>query len=1124
MFSLWVVSGIVVLYLLVLFAIAFFADRKKQQHQQHPYIYSLALGVHCTSWAFFGTTTQAAQYGWAFIPTYLGMIIAFVFGFELIRRIAQYCQTHQISSLADFVGARYNSQFSIGALVTLVCFIGVIPYIALQLDAITLSFNLIASDNVANTSTVGIYVAGLMALFAILFGTRTLSLTEKHPGLMTTIAFESIIKLVGILIVGFYTCYILFDGPLDIFVQAAQNAEARQTLTSESATWVYVCHTLLGICAAFCLPRQFHINFVENNGEDELRTARWLFPTYLVLMSLFILPIALAGDIVLDSATYSTDSYILAIPIEQEQAFVAITAFIGGLGAATSMVIVATLALGIMIANNLVTPLWLRLALNKQQNRPLRTQQVLTIRRLTVIIVLAVAYWYHVNISQTAPLVQSGTVAMALLAQVTPAILMPFFWARSNALAAWLGIITGSVCWAVLILWPSITASYYFDPVPSDAELASAFIMSLCANVLVHVIITWLSKPRETANQNSESQPHLMIYMRDLDALLRRILPAHEVQDLLATTAESPKAIASAPMLSHCERRLASQVGIAGARILLSTIAHGRGSNMHELVDLAERASQTLQFNHEVLKSSVQHIQQGISVLDSNLTMLAWNERYLQLFDYPEGFINVGMPIEEVLRANAKRGLFGQQADIEQEIAKRIDHMRTGREYKYVRRQSDKRTIEINGRPLPGGGYVTTYADISEYIQIQEQLSAAKAQLEERVYERTQQLEIAKLEADAANVSKTKFLAAAGHDLMQPLNAAVLYSAMLNQLTASSNTSQQMQDISEGIQQSLNSAESLLNSLLDITKLDSGVLQTHITRFPINDLFASLAKEFQVIAAQKSVSLRFVVSHYVVESDKKLLRRILQNLISNAIRYTRTDVPAKVIIGAKRRPGQQLQLIVADNGIGIADEQKAAIFDEFHRVHPEHQAAGLGLGLTIVERMSSLLGHKVSLRSKRHQGSLFAVSVPYSVSKTDAPQKGQLLPAQQDSASEQFLADSHVVLIENEHQIQTAVTALLRQWGATVTVADSQQQLLSNVPTAPDLVIVDYHLNGGETGIDAVTQGFSQWGKKVPGILTTANRDDSVKDEALTIGLDFLPKPVKPVALKRALRRCLTTT
>ncbi|GEA11527.1 hypothetical protein KUL49_19020 [Alteromonas sp. KUL49] len=785
MLSIWTVGSVIAIYLLALFLLAFWGEKRLQDNQQHPILYSLGLGVHCTSWAFFGTTSQAAQYGWAMIPTYLGIILTMAFAFPVILRISRLCQQHNVSSLADLIGLKYKNAHLLAAFITLLSLVGVIPYIALQLDAITKSINLITPDTQNNTQQVGLYVAGLMTIFAIMFGTRTLNLTDKHPGLLLTIAVESLVKLVALSVIGVFVCFYLFDGVFDLFTRAATNEAARQVIYADRAPWVYLSHVLLGVCSMFVLPRQFHMNFIELNGEGELKTARWLFPLYLVGMTIFLIPIALAGKILL-SPEVTSDTYVLSLPLQSENVGISIVAFIGGLSATTSMIIVATLALGVMISNNLITPLWLKVKLRQPNQDSMKPRSILLIRRLTVLVVISTALWYHLNVSQSAPLVNSGTIAIALLGQCLPILLFGLYWHRSTKVAAFMGLGTGFICWLVLLLYPSLLSSYYFEPPPSDGDLGKGFAIALAANCLTFVITALLtSKPAQTQPADTDDvQPELSVRISDLMTLTKRVLNEEVHRKLVNQLSASLDTVeqhgyASHSLLKRAEQLMSAQVGSPSSRILLGTIAQTGDNKLPVLVDWVEEASQSFQFNHEVLQSSVQHIKQGICVLDEQLNLLAWNERYVELFDYPATYLQAGMPIASVLAYNARRGLFGDGSDVARDIEKRIRFMKEGHIYKHVRRQADGKVVELNGSPLPAGGYVTTYSDITEYIAIQEELQDAKTALEARVEQRTKELQLAKQDADKANESKTKFLAAAGHDLMQPFNAATLFAAML---------------------------------------------------------------------------------------------------------------------------------------------------------------------------------------------------------------------------------------------------------------------------------------------------------------------------------------------------------
>ncbi|CAD5281775.1 Hybrid sensor histidine kinase/response regulator [Alteromonas sp. 38] len=1155
MLSIWTVGTVVALYLLALFAIAFWGDKRLRDNQQHPILYSLGLGVHCTSWAFFGTTSQAAEYGWAVIPTYMGIILTMAFAFPVVLHISRLCQQHNISSLADLIGLKYQHSHLIAALITLLCFIGVIPYIALQLDAITKSINLITPDTQHSTQNVSLYVAGLMAIFAIVFGTRTLNLTDKHPGLLLSIAFESVVKLVALWVVGIFVCFYVFDGVLDLVTQAASSDAARSVIYADRAPWVYLSHVLLGVCSMFVLPRQFHMNFVELNGEGELRTARWLFPLYLLGMTVFLIPLALAGKVLLPQSVNS-DAYVLALPLYAENMSVSIIAFIGGLSATTSMVIVATLALGIMIANNLVTPLWLKLRLRAEPNHTMQPSKILTIRRLTVLVVLSVALWYHLNVSQSAPLVKSGIIAIALLGQCFPVLMFGIYWQRSTKSAAVCALLAGFSFWVMYLLYPSIMSSYYFNSPPSDAELGIGFAYSLLANCVTFIVVSYITfkRPLHGIEHETLASPAFAIRIKDLTALTKRVLDPNVHQALvnqlsvnISDANDANSGYANHTLLQRTEKLLSAQVGTPSARILLGAITETKNETLPELVDWVEEASQSFQFNHEVLQSSVQNIEQGISVLDEKLQLLAWNERYIEMFDYPRAFLKTGMSIESILSYNAKRGLFGNATLSNEEINKRIVYMKEGSRYKYVRKQPDGKVIELNGSPLPGGGYVTTYSDITEYIAIQEALERAKFDLEGRVAARTEELQHAKLEADRANESKTKFLAAAGHDLMQPFNAATLFAAMLAQKTKGG----ELATLSEGVVSSLNSAESLLTMLLDMTKLESGKLAPQTSDFALDDMLAPLVQEFSVIAASKGLTLRYVPTLLVIHSDKNLLRRIVQNLLSNAIRYT---AAGKVLIGVRRKympSGFQLNsgsnaplvdICVYDTGAGIPSHQQSEIFNEFHQLDEKQNAQGLGLGLTIVERIGRLLHHPISLVSTVNKGSKFSVSVPcaeISASNGHLDMKSagvahaETAEPQSNSTSDDiklsaatthsmpikpFLAGRRILLIENDAQIAQAMVVLLSDWGAVVLVAENTNESIQTCPTPPDLLLVDYHLDAGETGTQAVSQLQAIWGRKVSGVLITANRSEGIRDAASDLGLYYLPKPVKPLALKRLLK------
>lgn len=1116
MFSIWTLALITGLYVLALFAIAVWGNKLGRPPRS---VYALALGVHCTSWAFFGTTTQSLQFGWAIIPTYLGVVLVMLFGFSVLRKIAHICRQHKISSLAEFIGIRYHHSNLLAGLVVILCFVGVIPYIALQLDAISSAITLMTADNSDWSGSISFYVTVFMAVFSIWFGTRTLDLTSKRNGLMLTIAFESVLKLAGLLVVGMYCVYVLFDGWLDLLDTSLSNETTKATLEQPFAIWIYLSHILLGICSMFCLPRQFHINFIENNNDGELNHARWVFPLYLGLMTLFILPIALTGQLLLGDGT-NADSFVLSIPISQNNYGVTIMGYLGGLAASTSMIIVATLALGNMVANNLLTPLWLYSRHLHSRQPTLSALQLLRIRQGTIVVLLFIAYWYHQNISQASPLVKSGTIAIALMAQTLPAILLGLYWQSAHKIGAMLGLLSGAAIVISQMLYPAVLSSYYFAAAPTDTDFANAIFLSLGVNFLLLVICSLLIK-NKLNNPFAEKglmRPTLNIPADKLSAMLKRILP-FQTASIFTNKLEKRRTfvtqITPLDLLLEAEQTLASHVGNASARILLTAISENDHDNSHELTELVEMATQFFQFNHEVLQSSIAHLPQGISVVDSDLTLVAWNKQYEALFDYPKDFLVNGLSVEEILKFNAQRGLISsvsqlssqQQQHMQDAVEKRLNLMQQSKAYQYIRQHSQDKIIEISGNPLPGGGYITSFTDITQYIKIQQQLELAKEDLEQRVLLRTQELEIAKTEAESASLSKTRFLAATGHDLMQPFNAATLFASMLHEKLAKT----ELNEISQHLVQSLDNADELLSMLIEITKLETGKIIPTPSLFALDELLQNLANDFAVIGAQKNITVRYVPSSIWVKTDKRLLSRVIQNLLANAIRYTDKG---KVSIGVRRRKDFSCEIVVLDTGRGIAKDNQRKVFNEFQRIEQQHDTQGLGLGLTIVERTSQLLGINISLISEIGKGTCFGLSLPR---QQPGQRKANIHQKHLGANNKQFLSNKRVLVLENDSQIATALGAVLSDWGAVSDFAHNLSSALA-IGEQPDLIIADYHLDDADNGIAVCQLLIAKMGKSIPMILSSADRSEHIQEIAIAHNMRYLPKPIKSAALKRLIQ------
>jgi PAS domain S-box-containing protein len=509
----------------------------------------------------------------------------------------------------------------------------------------------------------------------------------------------------------------------------------------------------------------------------------------------------------------------------------------------------------------------------------------------------------------------------------------------------------------------------------------------------------------------------------------------------------------------------------------------------------------------------MENVSQGISVADSEGRLVAWNGRYLQMFEYPAEMVRIGRPVADLIRWNALRGEFGDTNPDEQ-IRKRLAHLRAGTPYVIQRRRQSGRTYEIRGQPMPDGGYVTTYTDITEFKHNEQQLLEAKQTLEQRVTERTLELSkalsaeaAAKLAAEQANSTKTRFVAAASHDLLQPLNAARLFASALGDAPTDPAA---VREIAGRIEGSLRAAEEVLDDMLDIARLESGSMRADLTVFALDEVFADLERQFAPLAARRNLRLHIRRAHVHVRSDRVLLRRLLQNLVSNALRYTQRG---GVIVACRRRGGR-LEVQVWDSGPGIAEQHRKVIFDEFRgldRPSPWGEK-GLGLGLSICDRIARVLQLELSLRSEVGRGSVFSVHLdPAQPATAAASAAGNEAPASPAS-----LVGGTVLCIDNETEILDGMQTLLQRWGLRVLRASSADEARSVFSQQrPDVVLADYHLGDGSCDGLELLQSLRIGGiGPVPAALVTADHGAEVAERARTLGYKVLRKPVKPAALR----------
>ncbi|MDR6754905.1 Na+/proline symporter/signal transduction histidine kinase [Mycoplana sp. BE70] len=1152
----WTIFAAAFAYLLLLFAVATYGDRKTRAPDAatrgRPLVYALSLAIYCTSWTYFGGVGLASVQGPEFLGIYIGPILMFTLGLPLIRRIVGLAKSERLTSIADFVGARYGKSPGVAAIVALIALIGAIPYIALQLKAVSSSVKVVVDFyeyGFAESHSIidlPLIVSLFLACFAAIFGTRHTDATEHQDGLILAISMESVVKLFAFATVGVYVVYFMFDGLGDLWLRAAESQRVMTALSYETPVARWLLLIVLSAFAIVMLPRQFHVTVVENRTAGELRTARYLFPLYLLAINLFVLPVAIGGLLTFQGLG-DADLYVLALPLAQGQPILTLVSFIGGFSAATAMVIVECVALSIMISNDIVIPVVLRRNLiGKAEPQEDLTRTLLRIRRLAIFFVLLLGYAYYRFSTSNAGLASIGLLAFAAIAQVAPALLGGLLWRQANARGAITGMVSGLLVWAYLLFLPSLGLSEnsglatsilgfllpgvgVFSGEKAD-PLVAASVLALLVNTGAFIIGSLSRNPtnseRLQANIFIHSRPQLerafrgsktKVTVRDLKNTVATYLGEertersfHTYEQQAGRWLEDNKP-ADIALIHFSEQVLGSAIGSSSARLVLSLTLQRIDDTTADTSWLLDQASEALQYNQGILQTALGRMNQGIAVFDSANNLTVWNRRFRELLDLPEQVGQVGFALTDVIdilvaeghvAAAERRAILNGIMEFDQPLQLVLS--------------GGRRIVEVVSNAIPDKGFVATFTDITERVEADRALKLANETLELRVDERTAELtrvntELAEARAAAeeANLGKTRFFAAAGHDILQPLNAARLYSTSLVERLGDSENRPLVQNIDS----SLESVETILGAVLDISRLDTGAMKPRLEIVRLDDLLKRIETDFAPMARAKNLTLTVVASSLAVRSDPNLLRRLVQNLVSNAIKYTNSG---KVLVGVRRKGGYA-SVQVLDSGIGIPSSKFRTVFKEFIRLDEGARTApGLGLGLSIVDRISRVLGHPVDLQSTPGRGTSFKVRIPIDTIAT-----GRKAAATKEPPAGEQLRGLRVLCIDNEPKILDGMELLLTGWGCEVVTADSFSAidvLLAGHGAPPNAIIADYHLGDG-TGVTAIARVRAAHGSDIPGLLITADRSAEVRMLAENSDISLQNKPVRPASMRAWLTR-----
>ncbi len=896
------IIGSAVLYLALLFAIAYYAEyRQRKGHSliNNPFVYAFSLAVYCTAWTYYGSVGLAANHGVQFLAIYIGPTLAAILFWPVLRKLIRICRTQRIIGIADLISTRYGKNFSLGIQVTLLCVFGIIPYIALQLKAISVGLSIFAGVNahsagLANiTSDNTFYITLALAFFIILFGTRSIDASEKHEGLVAAIAFESVVKLFAFIVVGIFVTYGLFDGFGDLFTRVSQNDEMKHLLTFHdsvsNSSWIgLIC---LSFLAVFFLPRKFQVSVIENMEERHLRTASWLFPLYLFVINIFVLPIAFGGKLLMGPDT-DADTYVLALPLQHGALSLSLLTFIGGFSAATSMIIVETIALSTMVSNHIVTPILLKVKGFKTNVHDTFHSSILNIRRISIVIILALAYLYDKLVGHQFSLVSLGLISFAAVAQLAPAVFGGIYWKDASKKGAIAGIATGFGIWFYTLVIPSMASSEIINSSLLTAGpfgltflkpdslfgiqgmdlLTHGFFWSMLLNSSVFFIVSINSRKDaqeiyqgeifvDIFKHSGTSEQNVVwkgtAYVPELTTLLSNFLGQEKAERVLRNFAVKNKISlenkrADARVVAFAERVLSGIIGSASARIMVSSVTKEEELSIEEVFRILRESQQLLELNKELRKKS------------------------------------------------------------------------------------------------------------GELTKATEQLTSVNEQLRDM------------------DRLKDEFLYTVTHELRTPLTSIRALTEIVYD-NPEMNEEQKLHYLGTVIRETERLSR-LITKVLNLERYESGRQKLNMEPVDLNNLIIEVTDSFEVVIKEHRIQLKLRLpdSMILVQCDKELIRQVLINLISNAIKYV--DDETGVIRIAVFPDISELQVMVEDNGKGIQKELHDLIFDKFFQARNQtlKKPEGSGLGLAISRKIIEMHGGKIWVESEPDKGSRFIFTLPLS--------------------------------------------------------------------------------------------------------------------------------------------------
>lgn len=1035
-------------YVSLLFLIALWVERRSAAGRgpaNHPLVYSLSLAVYCTAWTYYGSVGKAATSGILFLPVYLGPTIVILLWWTVLRKLVRLKTTYRITSIADFISARYNKSQPLAALVTVIAIVGILPYIALQLKAIISTFVLITTPTTPDLSldtaamgwvgrNVGPVVVVLMVIFTIGLGVRRLDPTERHEGMVTALAVECLVKLVAFLVAGIFVTYGLFDGWGDIFAQV-RNSPARDLFTSwgtdgiSSVAWTT--YLVLSMSAILCLPRQFHVNVVENSDEKHILTAMWFFPLYMLLINVFVIPIALGG-LIKGFPVERADTFVLMLPLHHGEEWLSLLVFLGGVSAAAGMIMVSSVTMSTMITNHLLLPVveWF-------QPLGILKRHLLRCRWFVVAGFIALGFWLEERIFKPYMLVNIGLISFAAFFQLMPALLGGIYWRRANATGAFWGLSAGFLVWCHTQLIPSFVRNGWLpDSLLMDGPFGMGFLRpealfglsgldslshtvlwSTLFNVGFYVLASLYHEPTQaeqstagefvdvlSARTTFRGSMHREAFIDpdpkidELEQLLCQYFPEMEAAAMLARCIEKTgiggldkiSITQLVELQSEVETSLAGSIGSASAYKAVRQKAAFSTRESRELSEVYGEMLANLRLTPTELKTKIDYYQeremllmrQGYELEEkvAELEREIGERRKAQkaLLESEERFRGLVETMNEGLEIEDRNGIIVYVNNKLCQLWGCSKEEILGRLACEFLDESERNRGERCLADREGG---RTCIQCHETIwrgrdgrRIPTLVSHVPLFNSDGVYEGsfsvlTDISDIKSLEREKANI-----ISMFAHDMRSSLTG--IHGLGLRLLTKSSSMEDEKKvEYLKIINKEASKLESLVDDFLEFSRLETGRLTLSLRAMSLDKELLELFDVYEPRASQRDLCLELVLEETlpIIEGDVNRLRRVFTNLLDNALKFSRPG--GRITLSAHDTP-EEVRVQVIDEGIGIAEEELPYIFDIFHRTQGSEKREGYGIGLATVKAIVEGHGGRVKVESNLGEGTTFTVFLP----------------------------------------------------------------------------------------------------------------------------------------------------